>query len=45
MLLLQVKIGKSDIPVDKAAKVMVRVNEAMDKYTIEKVGSSISFLL
>ena len=31
-----VKISKSDIPEDKAAKVLARVNEAMNKFTIEK---------
>jgi len=38
-VLVQVKIVKADIPEDYLGKVMLRTNEAMDKYQIEKVGS------
>ena len=34
----QYKIVKADIPEDLLAKAIVRTNEAMDKYQIEKVG-------
>ena len=36
---VQVKIVKADIPEEYLGKVMLRTNEAMDKYQIEKVGS------
>ncbi len=31
------KIHKADIPEDKTEKIVARLNEAMDKYQIEKV--------
>lgn len=34
---IQVKIFKSDIPADLTEKALNRVNEALDKYQIEKV--------
>ena len=37
-VLVQVKIVKADIPENFLEKVMLRTNEAMDKYQIEKVG-------
>ena len=39
MCFVQVKIVKADIPEEYLGKVMLRTNEAMDKYQIEKVGS------
>lgn len=35
--ILQVKIHRADIPQDISAKAVEKLNEAMDKYQIEKV--------
>ncbi len=32
------KVYKSDIPAEKLTKIAVRVNEALDKFQIEKVN-------
>ena len=34
------KVYKSDIPAEKLAKIAIRVNEALDKFQIEKVYNS-----
>lgn len=43
--IVQVKIHKADIPQDKTDKVIVRLNEALDKYQIEKVSDFIFWML
>ena len=39
-VVLQVKIRSSNIPQDKSDIIVKHVNEAMDKFTIEKVSNS-----
>lgn len=39
------KVYKSDVPAEKLAKIATRVNEALDKFQIEKVNFRVGLSL